>query len=72
MVQFQKDHVFPKDVTLVAARVVARSTSAWYSTVTIDAGSSAGVKVYDPVVNGQGLVGRVIKVYANSAGHAHH
>jgi len=67
MVQFQKDHVFPKGVTLVTARVVARSTSAWYSTATINAGSSDGVAVYDPVVNGQGLVGRVTKVTANAA-----
>ncbi len=67
MLQFQKDHVFPKDVTLVTARVVARSTSAWYSTATINAGSSDGVKVYDAVVNGQGLVGRVTKVSANAA-----
>ena len=67
MLDFQKNQVFPKDVTLVTARVVARSTSAWYSTATINAGSSEGVKVYDPVVNGQGLVGRVTKVYANSA-----
>ena len=67
MLQFQKDQVFPKDVTLVTARVVARSTSAWYSTATINAGSSDGVKVYDAVVNGQGLVGRVTKVYANAA-----
>ena len=67
MLQFQKDHVFPKDVTLVTARVVARSTSAWYSTATINAGSGDGVKVYDPVVNGQGLVGRVTKVNLNAA-----
>jgi rod shape-determining protein MreC len=67
MLQFQKDHVFPKGVTLVTARVVARSTSAWYSTATINAGSSVGVKVYDAVVNGQGLVGRVTKVTANAA-----
>jgi rod shape-determining protein MreC len=64
---FQEDQVFPKDVELVAARVVARSTSAWYSTVTINAGSSDGVAVYDPVVNGQGLVGRVTKVNLNAA-----
>ena len=59
--------MFPKDVQLVTARVVARSTSAWYSTATINAGSSDGVDVYDPVVNGQGLVGRVTKVNANAA-----
>ncbi len=67
MLQFQTDHVFPKGVTLVTARVVARSTSAWYSTATINAGSDDGVKVYDAVVNGQGLVGRVTKVTANAA-----
>jgi rod shape-determining protein MreC len=67
LLQFEEDHVFPKDVQMVTARVVARSTSAWYSTVTINAGSSDGVEVYDPVVNGQGLVGRVTKVNLNAA-----
>jgi rod shape-determining protein MreC len=67
MLQFQKDHVFPKDVTLVTARVIDRSTSAWYSTVLINAGSGGGVQVNDAVVNGQGLVGRVTEVFANSA-----
>ena len=67
LLDFQEDHVFPKDVQLVTARVVARSTSAWYSTATINAGSSDGVDVYDPVINGQGLVGRVTKVNANAA-----
>ena len=59
--------MFPKDVTMVTARVVDRSTSAWYSTAIINAGSSDGVDVYDPVVNGQGLVGRVTKVSANAS-----
>jgi rod shape-determining protein MreC len=67
LLDFQEDHVFPKDVTMVTARVVDRSTSAWYSTAIINAGSSDGVDVYDPVVNGQGLVGRVTKVSANAA-----
>ncbi len=67
LVDFHTDRVFPKDVTLVTARVIARSTSAWYSTATINAGSGAGVDVYDPVINGQGLVGRISKVYANSS-----
>jgi rod shape-determining protein MreC len=67
LLQFQEDQVFPKGVTLVTARVVARSTSAWYSIATINAGSNDGVQVYDPVVNGQGLVGRVTKVNLNAA-----
>jgi rod shape-determining protein MreC len=67
LLSFQEARVFPKDVELVTARVVARSTSAWYSTATINAGSADGVEVYDPVVNGQGLVGRVTKVNLNAA-----
>lgn len=67
LLAFQEDRVFPKGVQLVTARVIARSTSAWYSTATINAGSSDGVEVYDPVVNGQGLVGRVTKVNLNAA-----
>ena len=67
LLDFQDDHVFPKDVQLVMARVIDRSTSAWYSTATINAGSSDGVDVYDPVINGQGLVGRITKVTANAS-----
>jgi len=52
---------------LVPARVIARSTQVWYSRVTINVGSADGVAVYDPVVNGQGLVGRVTEVATNSA-----
>lgn len=43
----------------VTARVVARPPTVWYSTVTIDAGSGDGVVVNDPVINGDGLIGRV-------------
>jgi rod shape-determining protein MreC len=35
--------------------------------VTIDVGGSNGVAVYDPVVNGAGLVGRVTSVEANAS-----
>ena len=67
MLAFQRDGIYPADVQFVTARVVARSTTAWYSTVTIDAGSGSGVAVYDSVVNGAGLVGRVTKVDAGAA-----
>jgi rod shape-determining protein MreC len=67
MLAMQRDKTYPDGVQLVTARVVARSTTAWYSTVTIDVGSSSGVEVYDAVVNGAGLVGRVTKVDANAA-----
>jgi len=67
LVALQTDKIFPGSTQLVTARVVARSTTAWYSTVTIDAGSSSGVTVYDAVVNGAGLVGRVTKVDASAS-----
>ncbi len=54
--------VFPKGTSFAQARVIASSTTAWYSTVTIDAGSAQGVAMNDAVVNGQGLVGRVTAV----------
>jgi rod shape-determining protein MreC len=44
----------PLGFTPVTGRVIARSPTVWYSTVTIDHGTSAGVHV-----NGDGLVGRV-------------
>ena len=43
----------------VAARVIGRSPTVWYSTMTIDHGSSSGIAVDDPVVTGGGLVGRI-------------
>jgi rod shape-determining protein MreC len=51
----------------VTGRVIARSPTIWYSTVTIDHGTSAGVAVNDPVINGDGLVGRVTSATAGTA-----
>ena len=51
----------------VTARVIGRSPTVWYATVTVDHGSSSGVEVNDPVVTGDGLVGRVSEVTGGSA-----
>jgi rod shape-determining protein MreC len=51
----------------VTARVIGRSPTVWYSTVTIDKGSGAGVKVNDPVVTGDGLAGRITEVTGGTA-----
>ncbi len=53
--------------TPVTARVIGRSPTVWYSTVTIDKGSSAGVTMNDPVVTGDGLAGRVTDVTGGTA-----
>jgi rod shape-determining protein MreC len=51
----------------VLARVYARSTNSWYSTVEINKGSKDGVAPDQPVVNGEGLVGKVKSVSGGSA-----
>lgn len=44
----------------VTARVIARDSSAWFNTVIINRGSSAGIQLNMPVVTHGGLVGRVV------------
>jgi rod shape-determining protein MreC len=51
----------------VTATVVARSPNIWYSTITIDEGESAGVRVDDPVINAEGLVGKVAQAASDGA-----
>ena len=51
----------------VTGRVIARSPTVWHSAVTIDLGSGDGVAVDDPVIGGDGLVGRVAAVQSGSA-----
>ena len=43
----------------VTSRVIGRSPTVWYSTVTIDKGTVDGVHVEQPVITGDGLVGTV-------------
>lgn len=52
---------------LVTARVIGRSPTVWFSDVTIDKGSSAGIERNDTVVNGDGLVGRITDLTAGTA-----
>jgi rod shape-determining protein MreC len=51
----------------VAARMIERSPSIWYSKLIINKGSSDGVKVGQPVVTGEGLVGKIRDVSPGSA-----
>jgi rod shape-determining protein MreC len=55
------------DYRPVTATVVAKSPNVWYSTVTIDKGESSGVHVNDPVINGEGLVGKVAQTASDGA-----
>ena len=51
----------------VTARVYSRSNSSWYSTIEINKGSSDGVEINQPVINGKGLVGKVKTVSDGNA-----
>ena len=44
----------------VTARVIARDSSVWFDTITINRGSSSGIALNMPVVTSGGIVGRVI------------
>jgi rod shape-determining protein MreC len=58
---------FPQATEPVAARVIARSPTVWYSSVKIDKGSSDGVREDQPVIAAGGLAGRISRVTDGTA-----
>jgi rod shape-determining protein MreC len=63
----RRSGVIPSGYEPLTARVIGRSPTVWYSTVQIDKGSSSGVEVNNPVINGDGLVGRISSVTGGTA-----
>jgi rod shape-determining protein MreC len=57
----------PSGYDTVTGRVIARSPTIWYSSVTIDVGTDDGVRLDDPVINGDGLVGSVASAAASTS-----
>lgn len=51
----------------VTGRVIARSPTVWRSSVSIDVGSGDGVRLDDPVLSGEGLIGRISSVEPGSS-----
>lgn len=51
----------------VTGRVIARSPSLWFTTITVDVGSSDGVRRNQPVIDGAGLVGKVSDTTSDAA-----
>lgn len=56
-----------KDQGAITARVYSRSPTVWYSTITVNKGTKDGVREGNPVINGEGLVGRVRRVSGSNA-----
>jgi rod shape-determining protein MreC len=51
----------------VTGRVIGRSPTIWHSAVTIDLGRDDGVRVDDPVVSGDGLIGLISSAQGGSS-----
>ena len=67
LVGLKREDMFPSGTDPIAARVIARSPTVWYSSVKIDKGSSDGVRVDQPVLAAGGLVGKVTQVTGGTA-----
>jgi rod shape-determining protein MreC len=67
LVGLEREDMFPSGTDPIAARVIARSPTVWYSSVKIDKGSSDGVRVDQPVLAAHGLVGKVTQVTGGTA-----
>lgn len=65
--QLVREDAFPADTRPVTARVIVRSPTVWYANVQINRGADDGVKVDQPVITGDGLVGRVTSVTGGSS-----
>jgi rod shape-determining protein MreC len=67
MVNLPRRAGFPQGTNPVTARVIARSPTDWYSTIQVDRGRGDGIRVDQPVISGDGLVGKVTAVTGGTA-----
>jgi rod shape-determining protein MreC len=67
LVGLSRQDMYPRGTDPIAARVIARAPTVWYSSVKIDKGSGDGVKVDQPVIASGGLVGKVTQVTGGAA-----
>ena len=61
------ENYFPQSTAPVTARVIARSSTVWYSTLKIDKGSSDGLRDNQPVIAAGGLIGKLTSVTGGTA-----
>ena len=67
LVDLERSDGFPDGTEPVAARVIARSPTVWYSSIKIDKGSSDGIREDQPVIAAGGLAGKVSSVTQGTA-----
>lgn len=56
-----------EDKGLQTGRVIFQSPTVWYATIRVDKGSDDGVRVGQPVINEEALIGRVTEVFGGAA-----
>ena len=67
LLHFERGSTFPRDYRAVNAAVISSPSGPFTHSLTIDAGSSSGIRMSAPVVSGDGLVGHVSNVFPNTA-----
>lgn len=67
LLHYEQSPSYPRDYQAVNAAVISFPSEPFVHQLTIAAGSSAGVRINDPVVSGDGLVGRVSNVFPDTA-----
>ena len=67
LVGLRRTDGFPEGTNPVAARVITRSPTVWYSTIRINKGRGDGIRVDQPVIAAGGLAGKVTRVSGGSA-----
>jgi rod shape-determining protein MreC len=63
----RQENYFPQSTAPVTARVIARSSTVWYSTLKIDKGSDDGLRLNQPVIAAGGLIGKTTSVTSGTA-----
>ena len=67
LLQLQDAPTYPRDFRQVNARIVAHAPSDFDQQVVIEAGSSKGLRLHDPVMTADGLVGELTRVTPTEA-----
>jgi rod shape-determining protein MreC len=67
ILHFERGKTFPGDYRAIATGVISPPSGPFSHTMTIDAGSNAGIRMNSPVVSGDGLVGIVSNVFPETA-----
>jgi rod shape-determining protein MreC len=67
LLKLDQSGAIPSGYETATGRVIGLSPTVWFSDVTIDVGSGDGVGMDDPVIDGDGLVGRVTAVTGSTS-----